>query len=124
MACKAVGRRHIMAVSRLLLAAGATLGWLLTAASTAAEAKEWTKITIATEGTLAPYMTITPDGKKEGLEVDLAADICKRMKVECTWVVQEKDVVSGLTSGKYDAIMSRMFITTRDKGVSIRFRTR
>jgi octopine/nopaline transport system substrate-binding protein len=106
-----------MAISRLLLAAGATLAWLIAAAGSVAEAKEWTKITIATEGDFPPYMKITPDGRKEGLEVDLAADLCKRMKLECTWVVQEKDVVSGLTAGKYDTIMSTMLITTKDKGV-------
>src|SRR5215471_2994305 len=106
-----------MTISRLLLAAGATLGWLLTAANPAAEAKEWTKITIATDGDFPPYMTIKPDGNKEGLEPDLAADLCKRMKLECTWVLQEKDLIPELTAGRYDAIMATMLITTKDKGV-------
>lgn len=106
-----------MAISRLFLAAGATLAWLIAAVGSVAEAKEWTKITIATAGDFVPYMKIMSDGNKEGLEVDLAADLCKRMKLECTWVVQKKDIVAGLTSGKYDAIMSTMLITTKDKGV-------
>jgi octopine/nopaline transport system substrate-binding protein len=106
-----------MAISRPVLAVGAALAWLLAAADSPAEAKEWTKITMATEGDYQPYMMTAPDGKKEGLEVDLAADLCKRMKLECTWVVQENDIVPDLTVGKYDAIMSAMLITTKDKRV-------
>jgi octopine/nopaline transport system substrate-binding protein len=106
-----------MPISRRALAAGATLAWLLAAGGLAAHAKERSKITIATGGNFPPYMTIAPDGKKEGLEADLAADLCKRMKLECTWVVQENDIIPGLTAGKYDAIIATMVITTKDKGV-------
>jgi hypothetical protein len=52
-----------MPVSRLVLAASATLAWLLVVGPLPAHAKEWTKITIATEGSFPPYMTIAPDGK-------------------------------------------------------------
>src|SRR5712692_3733181 len=95
-------------ISRLVLAVG-TLAWLLAGS---ANSKEWTKVTFATDSDFVPYVKLTPDGKsvKEGLEVDLAADLCKRMKVECAWVIQEKDLVQALTAGKYDAILSTMNI--------------
>src|SRR5713226_6761757 len=96
-----------MMISRLVLAVGA-----LALLAGLANAKEWTKVTLATDSDYMPYVKLTPDGKsvKEGLEVDLAADLCKRMKVECTWVVQEKDLIPALTAGKYDAILATMNI--------------
>src|SRR5690606_34002715 len=39
-------------------------------------------ITIATEGAYAPWNFTNADGKLDGLEVDLANDLCGRMKIQ------------------------------------------
>lgn len=79
-----------------------------------AEAKEWTKLRIATEGAFPPYNMHAPDGKLIGFEIDLAADLCRRMKVECEVVAQDWDgILPGLNAGKYDSIMAAMSITPK-----------
>lgn len=79
-----------------------------------AAAKEWSNLTIATEGAYPPYNMNGPDGKLIGFEIDLAADLCKRMKVQCTVVAQDWDgIIPGLNAGKYDAIMAAMSITPK-----------
>ena len=45
----------------------------------AAEAKEWNEITIATEGAFAPWNFTDSSGKLDGLEIELAADMFRRM---------------------------------------------
>ncbi len=73
-----------------------------------------TKITIATEGAYAPWNFTTPDGKPDGLEVELANDLCARMKVTCTIVTQDWDgLIPSLKVGKFDVIMASMFITPK-----------
>jgi octopine/nopaline transport system substrate-binding protein len=78
------------------------------------EAKDWTKVTIATEGAYAPWNFMEANGKPAGFEVDLANELCKRMKVECQVVVQDWDgIIPALTASKYDAIMAGMNITDK-----------
>jgi octopine/nopaline transport system substrate-binding protein len=73
-----------------------------------------TAITIATEGAYAPWNFAGPDGKAAGFEIDLANDLCSRMKIKCTIVIQDWDgLIPGLTAGKFDAIMASMFITDK-----------
>ena len=73
-----------------------------------------TAITIATEGAYAPWNFTGADGKAEGMEIDLANDLCSRMKVKCTIVIQDWDgLIPGLTAGKFDVIMASMFITDK-----------
>ncbi len=71
-------------------------------------------ITIATEGAYAPWNFTTADGKLDGFEVDLANDLCGRMKIECKIVAQDWDgMIPALTVGKFDVIMASMFITEK-----------
>ena len=71
-------------------------------------------ITIATEGAYAPWNFTTADGKLDGLEIELANDLCARMKIECTIIAQDWDgLIPSLTVGKFDVIMASMFITTK-----------
>jgi octopine/nopaline transport system substrate-binding protein len=73
-----------------------------------------TAITIATEGAYAPWNFAGPDGKAAGFEIDLANDLCSRMKIKCAIVIQDWDgLIPGLTAGKFDAIMASMFITDK-----------
>ena len=77
-----------------------------------AAAKDWTKVTIATEGAYEPWNFVQPDGKLAGFEIDLAHDLCSQMKVECTVVQNDWDgMIPALNAGKFDAIMAGMSIT-------------
>jgi len=81
-----------------------------------AEAKDWTKIKIATEGAYAPWNFTNAAGKLEGFEVDLANDLCKRMKATCEIVAQDWDgIIPALQAGKYDVIIAGMSITAKRK---------
>lgn len=103
-------RRLIMAA---LLAATA-----LPATTLAAAAQEKRHVTIATEGAFAPWNMTRPDGTLEGLEIDLAADLCQRMEIECTVVAQSFDgIIPGLLAGKYDVIMAGMSATPKREEV-------
>ena len=76
------------------------------------------KITIATEGAYAPWNFTGADGKLDGFEIELAADLCKRMGTECTLVSQAWDgIIPSLNAGKYDAIMAAMTITEKRQKV-------
>ncbi|WP_353646586.1 transporter substrate-binding domain-containing protein [Mesorhizobium sp. WSM2239] len=71
-------------------------------------------ITIASEGAYAPWNFTTADGKLDGFEIELANDLCTRMKIECTFVAQDWDgLIPSLKVGKFDVIMAGMFITPK-----------
>ena len=79
-----------------------------------AGAKDWTTVTIATEGAFPPYNMHAADGTLIGYEIDLAANLCKRVNLTCNFVSQDWDgIVPGLQAGKFDAIMSGMSITPK-----------
>ena len=98
-----------------LLAAVAALGLSAGFGTDAtAQAKDWKKIKIATEGAYAPWNFTNAAGKLEGFEVDLANDLCKRMKAECEIVAQDWDgIIPSLQAGKYDVIIAGMSITPK-----------
>lgn len=88
------------------------LGAIVAAAAGTAEAKEWKKVRVATEGAYAPWNATDPSGKLIGFEVDLAKELCKKMNAECEIVAQDWDgMIPALQQGKYDAIMAAMSIT-------------
>jgi octopine/nopaline transport system substrate-binding protein len=100
-----------MQVSKLLLTS-ALLG-VMAAGAAAAQTKP-TEITIATEGAYEPWNFTGPDGKLEGFEIDLANDLCARMKVKCTIVAQDWDgLIPSLNAKKFDAIMASMIVTDK-----------
>lgn len=73
-----------------------------------------TEIKIATEGAYAPWNFTNANGQLDGLEIELANDLCARMKVKCTIVAQDWDgLIPSLTVGKFDVIMAGMFITPK-----------
>ena len=76
------------------------------------------QIRIATEGAYKPWNFTDSSGKLVGFELDLAADLCKRMGAECEIVAQAWDgIIPALQAGKYDAIMAGMSITEKRKKV-------
>jgi len=93
-------------------------GVIAFAALTGAASALPSKITIATEGAYAPWNFTEAGGKLNGFEVDLAAELCKRMKVECTVVAQDWDgIIPALQAKKYDAIMAGMNATDKRREV-------
>ena len=75
-------------------------------------------VKIATEGAYAPWNFTGAGGKLEGFEIDLANDLCSRMKVKCEIVAQDWDgIIPALLAKKYDAIMAGMSITDDRKEV-------
>ena len=94
------------------IVAALALGAIVAVAGTAAEAKDWKKLRIATEGAYAPWNATDPSGKLVGFEPNLALELCKRMKAECEIVAQDWDgMIPAIQQGKYDAIMAAMSIT-------------
>jgi octopine/nopaline transport system substrate-binding protein len=94
---------------------GAAAAVALTAGLAApAQAKDWTKVVIATEGAFAPYNLVRPDGQLDGFEIELGRDLCARLKLQCEFVVSDwNSIIPGLQAGKFDAIMSGMSITPK-----------
>jgi octopine/nopaline transport system substrate-binding protein len=75
-------------------------------------AKDWKTVRIATEGAYMPWNGTDTAGKLVGFEIDLAADLCKRIGVKCVVKAQDWDgIIPALQQGKYDAVMSGMSIT-------------
>lgn len=68
------------------------------------------QITIASEGARPPYNFL--DGEKlGGFEIELGADLCRRMHVTCSFVAETwDDMIPRLLAHRYDAIMAAMEI--------------
>jgi len=98
--------------------AAALVAALLLVSGASAQTKDWSTIRIATEGAYKPWNFTDPSGKLVGFEIDLAEDLCKRMKAKCEIVAQAFDgVIPALNAGKFDAIMAGMNISDKRKEV-------
>lgn len=91
----------------------ALLSGTIAAGSAAAQDRT---IKIAVEGAYAPWNMTGAGGKLEGFEIDLANDLCARMKITCEIVAQDWDgMIPALNAKKFDAIMDAMTITEERK---------
>jgi polar amino acid transport system substrate-binding protein len=77
-----------------------------------AQQKEWKEIRIGTEGDYPPFNALNAKKELEGFEIDYANALCEKMKVKCSWVVQDWDgIIPALLAGKYDVIVAGMNAT-------------
>ena len=82
----------------------------------AADWKPGATVRIATEGAYPPWNDTDASGKLVGFEIDLAADLCRRMKVTCKMIPRAwEGIIPALRAGEFDAIMSGMAITGKRK---------
>jgi ABC-type amino acid transport substrate-binding protein len=83
------------------------------------------KITVATEGAYPPFNYLDRKGLPAGFEMDLAQEICERMKAECEFVADKWDnLIPGLLDKKYDIVMSSLEVNNerrRRLGLSRRY---
>ncbi len=81
-----------------------------------AQQKDWKEIRIGTEGAYPPFNNLNAKKELEGFEIDYANMICEKMKVKCTWVVQDWDgIIPALLANKYDIIIAGMNATDERK---------
>jgi octopine/nopaline transport system substrate-binding protein len=99
------------------------LALIAVAFSVPVQARDPGSLTIASEGSSPPWNAIDASGKLIGFDVDVGAELCRRMSMKCTFVAQDWDgIIPALTVSKYDAIMAAMSITEKRRK-SIAFST-
>lgn len=70
------------------------------------------RIKIGTEGAYPPWNYFDESGNLTGFEIELAKDLCQRMKIGYEMVTHKwRGIIKGLNQGQYDAIMAAMSIT-------------
>ena len=85
----------------------AMAAWILPACAGESDA-----VRIGTEGTYPPFNFINEDGEIDGLDREVADELCGRADLECSWVTNKWDtIISNLVDNKYDVIIAGMYIT-------------
>ncbi|MFC3205827.1 transporter substrate-binding domain-containing protein [Aquamicrobium soli] len=81
-----------------------------------ARAESGRSITIASEGASPPWDSTDANGNLFGYDIDVGRELCRRLKIKCTFVPQDWDgIIPALLVGKFDVIMSGMAITEKRK---------
>lgn len=69
---------------------------------------------IGIEGNYPPFTKTEADGSVTGFEIDLARDLCKRMRARCELVKTEFDeLIPKINSGELDAAIASLTITEK-----------
>ncbi len=71
-------------------------------------------VRIGTDPTYAPFESKNASGQLVGFDIDIAKELCKRIKTQCTFVESPLDaLIPMLKAKKIDAIMSSLSITEK-----------
>ena len=77
---------------------------------------KWKKIRIGVEGAYPPFSFVTPEGKLDGFDIDIAKALVKAAGAEVELVVSDWDgIIPGLLAKKFDGIIASMSITEERK---------
>lgn len=88
------------------LATAAAAAVLAIAAAAPASAE---KLLLGNEGVYPPFSIVASDGSLTGFEPDLAREVCKRMAVECEFVVMDfKALIPSILQGKFDLLATQL----------------
>ena len=69
-------------------------------------------VRIGTEGAYPPFAYMNDANELDGFEIELGNELCRRVQLECQWVVNEwESIIPNLRDRQYDAIMAAMSIT-------------
>ena len=67
---------------------------------------------VGTEGAFPPFNFVGSDGKLQGFEIDMANEVCRVAKRQCTFTSLDFDgLIPGLLAEKFDVIIGSMSIT-------------
>ena len=98
-------------MKKLVLSLSLVLAFSSTTAAFAAIPQ---KIRIGTDPTYAPFESKNAKGELVGFDIDLANELCKRIKAQCTYVENPLDaLIPSLKAKKIDVIMSSLSITEK-----------
>ena len=79
-------------------------------------AKEWKTIRVGVEGAYPPFSFVTPDGKLDGFDIDIAKAVVKAAGAKIVLIAQDWDgIIPALLARKYDCIVASMSITDERK---------
>ncbi len=79
-------------------------------------AKDWKKIRVGVEGAYPPFSFVTPEGKLDGFDIDIAKALGKAAGAEIVLVTSDWDgIIPALLAKKYDCIIASMNITEERK---------
>ena len=72
------------------------------------------KVVIATVGDYHPFDFINDEGEVDGLERELADELCLRADLECEWILNDwETMIPDLVAEEFDAILAGMSITAK-----------
>lgn len=67
------------------------------------------KLLLGNEGVYPPFSIVASDGSLTGFEPELAREVCKRMAVECEFVVMDfKALIPSILQGKFNLLASQL----------------
>ena len=100
-------KKYLLLAVALILVGAMLVGCASESTSVLDKIQEAKKVTVGTSADYPPYEYIDEAGNKAGFDIELMAEIAKRMGVELEWVDMPFDsLVAAVSSGKLDMSIS------------------